>query len=135
MRKLLAFTTTVLIIAALYTASLFYSRWSESRDLRRRALQKAANDARFAVNAYGGDKLTVLQFFVTPPVVHPGQSAQLCYGVSNAKSVRIEPPVQNVWPSQSHCVEVAPKHTTTYRLFAEDAKGHIETAIVPLKVR
>jgi hypothetical protein len=135
MRKVLAVTTALLIVVLLHSSWVFYSRWSETRDARRRASERESNDARRVVSAYGGDRLTVLHFTVTPAVARPGEIATLCYGVSNAKSVRIEPPVENVWPSLSRCVEVKSRRDTLYKLIAEDANGHTETATVPLKVR
>ncbi len=135
MRKVLPFTTAVLILVLLYTAWLFYSRWSAAREVKRREAQKQAEDARKVLNTLGGERLAILSLTINPPVVHPGEPATLCYGVSNAKAVRIEPPVEDVWPSYSRCVQVTAREDTTFKLIAEDATGHTETASVPLQVR
>ena len=136
MRKVLAFTTAILIIAILYTAWVFFSRWSNARETQRRAMQKQAEDARKVVNAYGGDRVTILTLVIMPPIVRPGEPASLCYGVSNAKTVRIEPaPAEEVWPSMSRCVQITARRDTTFKLVAQDATGHIETGYVPLQVR
>jgi len=55
--------------------------------------------------------------------------------VPNSKTVRIEPPIKNIWPSLSRCVEVAPERDTVYWLIAEDAAGHKVIATTAIKVR
>ena len=100
---------------------------------RRLAESKEAQD-RAIVDAYGGGHLTLLGFYAAPSTIRRGAKAQLCYGVSNSKTVRIEPPVKNVWPSFSRCIEVAPESDTVYRLIAEDAAGHKVIATTAVKV-
>ena len=43
----------------------------------------------------------------------------LCYGVDNASVVRLEPPVEKVWPSMSRCFPITPVKPVTYTLTAE----------------
>ena len=135
MRKVLWFTSVILIVLCLRLGWIFYSRWSAERDSQQQTLRQQTDDARATINAYGGDRLTILNFYSTPTVIHHGESATLCYGVSNAHTVRIEPPVENVWPSLARCVEVIPKRNTAYKLIAEDDKGHSETATATVNVR
>ncbi|HXZ81295.1 MAG TPA: hypothetical protein VEG30_15305 [Terriglobales bacterium] len=124
-RKLLPFSTAALIIALLYVGWIFYSRWQENRRAEQKAAAAKAADARRTIEQFGGGRLTILNFYATPATVHRGEKAQLCYGVSNAKTVRIDPPVAaDVWPSISHCIEVAPTRDTSYTLTAEDGAGH-----------
>lgn len=47
----------------------------------------------------------------------------LCYGVENAKSVKLAPAVADVWPAMSRCVEVSPRESTTYTLTAGNESG------------
>ena len=69
-------------------------------------------------------------------MVSKGGTAQLCYGVSNAKTLTIDPkPTGDVWPSIARCVDVAPTKDTTYVVTAQDANGHTETANVTIQVR
>jgi len=56
-------------------------------------------------------------------LIGKGETAQLCYGVANAAKVTLEPPVERVWPSLSHCFSVSPRVTTRYTLIAWDQKG------------
>lgn len=96
--------------------------------------QKLTDDQR-SVEMLGGNRFEILQFYAVPGVIRRGQTAQLCYGVSNAKTVRLEPPSGAVWPSFSRCVSVAPSKDTTFTLTAVDAAGHSKTASVVVHVR
>jgi hypothetical protein len=135
MRKayLVALVSAVAVCA--YLGWIYYSRWSERREFVRRLAEPKEAQDRAIVDAYGGGNLKILAFYATPAAIRRGSKAQLCYGVSNSQTIRIEPPVENVWPSFSRCVEVAPKSDTVYRLIAEDAAGHRETATAVVKVR
>ena len=52
----------------------------------------------------------------------------MCYGVANAKTVTLDPPVASVWPSATRCMQVKITKTTKFTLTAEDANGK-KTAI------
>ena len=75
------------------------------------------------------------RFYATPAVIRRGESAQICYDVVNAKSVSLDPPVAEVWPSHTRCFGVSPKRTTTYTLTVTDAKGKTATNKVQVQVR
>jgi len=83
----------------------------------------------------GGDRLEIQHFFANPNVIHRGESVQICYGVANAKKVRLEPQDNPVWPSYSRCVNVSPARTTTYTLTIEDAQGRTKSATLTVQVR
>lgn len=135
LRKLLSLMTVLILIAAIYVGWVFYSRWSAQREFQRRQAAAAAERARADYEANGGSSLKILALYATPGVLERGRSAQLCYSVVNAKSVRFEPKIENVWPSRSRCVEVAPKRDVTYILTAQDDTGHTDTAQVKILVR
>ena len=86
------------------------------------------------VDAYGGESLAILNFYANPATIRPGETTQLCYSVPNAENVRIEPPVENVWPSLSRCVDVTPTDDTVYTLIAEDDSGNTVTANTTVEV-
>ncbi len=88
-----------------------------------------------AYESLGGSKFEILNFYVAPNLIQPGEQTQLCYGVSNAKEVRLDPPVASVWPSSARCVYASPKKETTYTLTAVDAQGNTKTATVTVQVR
>jgi hypothetical protein len=61
----------------------------------------------------------ITQFYAREPVLPRGEKTMLCYGVENAKTVRIQPPVDRVWPAISRCFDIGPSAATTYTLTAE----------------
>jgi len=135
-RKLLPFSTAAVVIALLYVGWIFYSRWQENRRAEEEASAAKAAEARRTIEQFGGGQLTILNFYATPATIRHGEKAQLCYGVANAKIVRLDPPAsENIWPSISHCVEVAPSRDTSYTLTAQDAAGHSATQTLILQVK
>jgi hypothetical protein len=77
----------------------------------------------------------ILQFYASVGSLTAGQKALLCYGVENAKSVRISPMLQGVYPSLSRCVEILPQHTTHYMIMAEGYDGQVATRSFTLSVQ
>jgi hypothetical protein len=83
----------------------------------------------------GGDAFDILAFYASPQVINRGGSASLCYSVSNAKSVSLDPPSNvSVWPSYERCVTLSPSKTTTYTLTATDAAAHTKSAQATIEV-
>ena len=76
---------------------------------------------------YGNGQLKVLSFYANPVEVRRGSRALVCYGVSNAAEVRIEPALGETWPSTGRCMEVTPAKDTEYKMVARDSAGHQET--------
>ena len=64
-----------------------------------------------------------------------GGRATLCYGVLNARAVRIEPHVDGAGPALNRCVEVAPRRSTRYTLIAEGSDGSVASESLTLRVR
>lgn len=87
------------------------------------------------VAEFGGDKLTILGFNAAETEVSPGGRVLMCYGVSNATAVKIEPGVEAIKPALSHCLDVFPKKTTTYTLTAVDDKGNTNSKSLTILVR
>jgi hypothetical protein len=128
--------TSMLIVAALaYSGWVFASRRREAREMEQRAKENQRAEAARTFEMLGGERFEILNFYAVPGVIRPGDSAQLCYGVSNAKTVRLEPQTSEVWPSQARCVDVAPKKDTTYTLTAEDGHGNTRTSSLTVQVR
>jgi len=134
-RKLLPYTTVALVIALLYLAYVFYSRW-DSNHSREQAVEdaKAKADAQI-VKMYGSGDLKILSFYATKGVIHRGEKTTICYGVSNASAVRIEPEIEALKPAISHCVEAGPVKDTQYTLTAEDGAGHSASEAFVVRVR
>lgn len=76
----------------------------------------------------------ILRFYASVGAVSPGESAQLCYSVENAKSVRISP-MQRSFPAQERCLDVVPEHTTHYTLLAEGFDGTVAARSFTLSVQ
>jgi len=136
-KKLWRYSSIALVAIVLWTGWIFYNRWSENRSLEQKTEEKRAvadqESARKTVETLGGTSFDIISFY-GPPEVHHGEEAQMCYGVSNAKTVSIDPPVAEMWPSVSRCFNVTPQKTTTYTLTAEDAQGNKKTASLEIKV-
>lgn len=133
-RKILPFTTAAVVVAALYLGWVFYYRWDEQREAQRAQAEARTKDAEKVLEVYGGNKVTILNLSLSENAIHRGDTAQLCYGVSNAKTVSVNPHVGEVWPSMYRCVDVSPRTDTTYTLTASDGKGHSESKAIQIKV-
>lgn len=113
--KILRITWIPVALTLVYTVWIFWQRHAYQLPPRPRP---QVSDPLLAY----GDRLTILQFYGTPRI-SPGASGLLCYGVLNAKAVRLDPPVERVWPALSRCFDVSPAATTRYTLTAEGADG------------
>jgi hypothetical protein len=138
LRNPLLYSSIAIGIALLYVGWIFFSRWQESRVIEQRRkeerTQKQLENDRAAVELLGGKELAIQMFYSSPGVIHRGETTRLCYGVANAKTVKLEPQSNPVWPSFSRCVEVAPAKTTTYLLTIEDASGNTKSQTLEVKV-
>jgi hypothetical protein len=76
----------------------------------------------------------ILQFYASVGMLKSGDKALLCYGVENAKSVRISPVLEGVYPSSNHCLQIGPEHTTHYTILAEGYDGRVATQSLTLPV-
>ena len=76
----------------------------------------------------------ILRFYASVGAVLPGERALICYGVENAKRVRISPWMAGVTPSLKRCLEVFPDHTTHYTILAEGYDGGVVTRSLTLPV-
>lgn len=76
----------------------------------------------------------ILRFYANTGSISLGDKAELCYGVENAKSVRISPSIAPVVPATNRCLEIVPDHTTHYTIMAEGFDGNIATRFFTLVV-
>jgi hypothetical protein len=133
------YSWAALAIAALVVGSILFSRWLENRDIEKRAkeesTQKQREQDRIALEQLGGKELAIQNFYAAPGAIRRGETVQLCYGVANAKTVKLEPQRNPVWPSYSRCVDVTPTKSTTYTLTIADAAGNTRTQSLEVKVR
>jgi hypothetical protein len=123
LRQLKGFLRVALTIAIAYVAWVFIGRYTHPP---RRVVQidegKGAREAEWE-RTYGGNSVKILQFYASESSATQGSKSLICYGVLNAKSVRIEPLRDVVSPSLNRCVEIAPTKDTRYTLTAEGNDG------------
>jgi len=135
----LLYSSAILVVALLGVVFVMFSRWQDNRNRERQAAEERAEKQheqdRAAVEQLGGKEFRILSFYASPTVLRRGQSAEICYGVANAKTVKLEPQPQPVWPSATHCVDVSPVKSTTYTLTIEDAAGKTLSQDVEVKVQ
>ncbi len=134
LRKVLPFTALAVLIAALYVGWTFYSRANDARRAEQQVKDKQIADAQHTVDVLGGRNLKILMFYAMPGAIRRGGHANVCFGVNEAKSVRLDPPVEELHPAMSHCFQVSPAKTTEYKLTAEDGKGHSVSQSFELQV-
>lgn len=78
----------------------------------------------------------IIQFYAYPGAVPRGAATSVCYGVMNATTVKLDPPVAEAAVTLNRCFELRPTRTARYTLTAADAAGHtasksIEIAVLP----
>ncbi|HEV2195445.1 MAG TPA: hypothetical protein VGR55_07665 [Candidatus Acidoferrum sp.] len=133
------YSKIVFTIATLIVVWIFFSRWWQNRSLEYRAREAATEkqraDDRATLDQMGGKELAIQTFYASPGEIRRGQSVQLCYGVANAKSVKLGPQSNPVWPSYSRCVDVTPEKTTTYTLTIADAARNTKSQSLTVQVR
>jgi hypothetical protein len=122
----------------IYIGILLVSRYESNREFERRNAEKAEEKRRAddlaAVEQLGGSELAIRSLYVSPAVIRHGETAQLCYDVANAKSVTLDPPAGEVWPSHNRCLALSAKKTTTYTLTITDPSGKSISETVDLQV-
>lgn len=128
-------STAVICFAAVYSGLVFYSRHQENIVLRQQAAEKQRAEDQRSLDRMGGNTFDILSFYASPGHIRRGETIELCYGVSNAKSVALDPPDAAVYPAYANCVTVKPRKTTTYTLTAVDAQGDQKTGSLTVAVK
>jgi hypothetical protein len=124
------------LFVGLYVAWVFYSRWEANQAIAEKAAEKQRAQNQQTFEMMGGNRFDILVYAANPPVIRAGEKSSLCYSVSNAKAVKIEPEAEEpVWPAYSRCVHVSPRKDTTYTLTIEDGAGHTKSATLEIRVR
>ncbi len=137
LKSILPYTTVAVILAALYVAYTFYSRYDSNRRAQESAAAAQQETRQKQERAiFGSGEVSFTTFGADDASLNAGQSTQLCYGVVNATTVKIDPALSETPKvSSRHCIEIAPKKTTTYTITASDAKGNSKTESVTVQVR
>jgi len=134
----LLYSSLLVGIVVLVVGWILFSRWHENLSMERRTReersQKQLENDRVALEQLGGKDLAIQSFYASPGAIHKGGSVQLCYGVANAKAVKLEPQTNAVWPSYARCVSVSPAKSTTYTLTISDTSGNTKTQSLQVTV-
>jgi hypothetical protein len=109
------------------------NRYWDARALERQAEEQKRTQTRLPADL-NTDQLKILQFYASPPQIRRGEKALLCYGVLNARSVRIEPGTETLTPAVSRCIEVTADKSTEFKITAVGATGNSAQASVRLQV-
>jgi hypothetical protein len=134
-RARLAICAIAFTIALVYVGGVFYTRRQQDRELAAQAAARQREMDQEAVQFMGGDRFEILNFYANPQAIRRGEDAELCYGVSHAKTVTLTPAVGAVWPAFSRCLQVAPQKTTSFTLTAVSSSGEAKTATAKIEVR
>jgi hypothetical protein len=138
LKKLMVYAVIGFVVVVIYVIYLVNSRHEAAREFERRntELQNEQHRAedQLTIQQLGGPGFGIRALYANPGVIRRGESAQICYDVVNAKSVSLDPPVAEVWPSHTRCFGVSPKRTTTYTLTITDAQGKTATNDVQVQV-
>lgn len=133
---LLPYTTTLLVIVALWVAWTFYSRRQANLEAQRQIdAKKEEARQRVVRQIYGSGEVRFTAFSAAAGTLRRGDKTQLCYGVVNAKNVKIDPPVEALKPTFQHCFDIAPKTTTKYTITADDGAGHSKSESLTVRVQ
>jgi hypothetical protein len=128
-----------LVLVLCYVGWIFYSRWHENHAINQEVTaerkEKDQRDAAATVESLGGSEFKIISFYASPGEIRRGDTVTMCYGVSNAKSVSIDPPIGETWPSVSRCMQITPKKTTKYTFTADDGKGSTKTSDLTIVVK
>ena len=81
------------------------------------------------------EPVKIMHFYAGSKEIPDNQSVGLCYGVENARSVRLEPPVEQLKPGYNRCFYLTPDRTTTYKLVAEGFDGSTASESVTVRVK
>ena len=124
------------LFVGFYVGWVFYSRRQANQAILEKAAEKQRSQDQQAFEMMGGNRFDILEYSASPAAIQTGEKSSLCYSVSNAKTVKIEPETEEpVWPAFSRCVHVSPRKTTQYTLTIEDGAGHSKSATVEVEIQ
>jgi len=127
--KLVRVMWVPVLLVALYTGFVFWQR-NPTWPFGIRTHVRVESDP---MAAYGNG-VKILNFY-GPREVLPAGKAVVCYGVVNAIAVRLDPPVERLWPALSRCFEVKPVQSVRYIITAEGKEHATVSASIEIAVK
>ena len=92
MRRVVMWIGVVIVAALIYDGVDFLFALERKSSGGEEEAQQETDQARKTVDALGGGGLKILSFYAAPGTIRRGEHTSLCYGVTGAKTVRMEPP-------------------------------------------
>jgi len=135
LRRIVPVLGILILAAAIYDGSIFYRRWAGNRQARQEQADRETDQAQKAIAMVGGGDLKIVSFYALPGTIARGGQTSVCYGVTGAKTVRLEPPIQKVWPALTRCFAASLRKDTELKLSADDGAGHTVSQSFVVKVR
>lgn len=134
MRRVMLYMWVAVGAASVYLVWVGTTRYLDNRRWEETA--KAREQRRYPrIEENAGTAVRILQFYSNTGELVRGEHAVVCYGVQNARAVRLDPPVEQLKPALNRCFAVTPAHTTTYTLLADGFDGLQASASFTLEVR
>jgi hypothetical protein len=135
LKKILPYTTIALLFAIAYVGYTFYARHQSDVEAQAHieAQQQAARK-RTLDAVFGDGEIKFTSFSIDTQSLKRGETARLCYGVENATTVKMDPPIEQLKPTYQHCMDISPTKTTKYTITADDGKGHSKSESLELPV-
>jgi hypothetical protein len=134
-RRLLPWLAIAVVAGALYDGWIFYSRWRSARQAENARQEEQAREAQQSLDLAGGGRFQILDFYAVPEVIKRGAQTTICYGVSEATRVRIDPPVRALYPAFTNCFQIAPRKNTEFTLTAVSKTGQTLSRSLRITVR
>jgi hypothetical protein len=125
LKRIIPYLGLLILAGLLYDGAIFYSRWSDKNKAEQNQKDAELRKDRKVAQILGDG----------PGTIARGGHTNLCYGVTGAKTVTLEPPVGEVWPALTRCVPASPHKDTEYTLVADDGSGHKATETITVKVK
>ncbi len=107
------------VFTLLYTGWIVISRLNSDRAFRERI--RKARPAGALPDSGTGVRIT--HFYAGAGAIVRGGHSVVCYGVENARAVRLDPPEERLAPAMNRCFAASPVKDTTYTLYATAEDG------------
>ncbi len=137
MRTIQIAVSIMLALALALALANLMGTWLQSQNRDRwlaRMLEARRSGNRGALT--GGDsRVRIVQFYAMSGEMTDAEQNIVCYGVQNAASVKIDPPIEEMWPSMTRCFWVEPRQDTTYTLTATGFDGSTTSASFQVRVK
>jgi hypothetical protein len=132
MKRLAVLLRVALAVAIAQLGWTWLQRHDADMKIRRTLAGRARSEARLPDSGPG---VKIEQFYARSGEITDVENTVICYGVRNARAVRLEPPVEQLTPSLTRCFFIEPRHDTRYTLTAEGTDGTTVSESFEIKVR